>query len=266
MRFRAFIVLLASCLIGWKACAQGLSLRDTAFVGSLSGGSGGGGTSGGGTPAPSPGEYWDMQEASGNRVGEISGTTLVPSAAIGSGTGLYGNMAQWSSTADLVATMPAYTSGQSISVNYWQKWVTYSVGAFMPDFTFYTDNENDYLYAQIDADAGPPYELNAYLVNNATEEFVTGTFTASLDYWLMVTLVYDGGAGTLTLYLNGVAEGTTPSVTLGSDSDPALRFDAGSGNETGGLDEVYFKYGYAFTADDVTWLYNAGAGRQFSDF
>lgn len=241
---------------------QGLTFRDIAFIGAGGGGGGGGGTTGGGGTSPgAPTEYWDFQEASGTRTGEVLGTALAPtSGPIGSASGLYGNAAQWSSSDDLGAVMPAFTGGNSLSINYWMKWVT-SAGNYMPTVEFDTGTGfSDYLYFQWQ----PADTVDLYTTGPG---HVATTYTPSAGTWLMVTIIFSGVSSKPSLYLDGAFIGESASTdVLGSKAAPEIVISGESAQETAQIDEMAVFYNYVLTADNVTWLYHGGAGRQYSDF
>jgi hypothetical protein len=259
-------VLTVGCL---KACGQGFFFTSpTTLNVSGTGSTGGGGGGGGGTSPGAPTEYWDLNEASGNRIGEVSGTVLddVGGTINNTASGLYGNAAEWNNSRDLVATVPAYTSGNSISINYWLQLPSFS-GLEMPQCRFWAGASVGDDQIKLEQWNGVDVTSGLYVFVDASDygDYQDETYEQTAA-WRMITLVYTGGAGLIALYVDSVllGESSTPS-TIGSQAAPSFFFEGVTGMETARIDEVYFKYA-ALTSEQIVWMFNSGSGRQYSDY
>lgn len=219
-----------------------------------------------GTSPGTPAEYWDMQEGAGDRVGEISSTIMTGAAVGNSASGLYGNCAEWNTTADLIAIVSAYTTGGDVALNFWFR-IPSPSGLDIPQFFYETgatlgDALDFEQWNGVDGTSG----AYSYADGDVFRDITAGYGDAQTSNWRMVSISYNGVSGILSFYLDGSLVGTTASaVVLGSRATPRIRINGYNGMETVRVDEIYFKYG-TFTSANVTWMWNAGAGRQFSDF
>lgn len=263
MRYLLAILFLCVSTLG-----QGLTLTDFVFIAGGTASSGGGG--GGGT-APGPTEYWDFQEASGNRIGEVLGTVLAPvGGSIGNtASGVYGNAAEWNAAQGFEADLPAYATNQSFTITYWMQRVTntgkramemrFEGGSGLGDWVAIRQHNGvtyaDGWQAYIDTEDFP----------GSDEVTVTDAQTTA---WVMLTMVWHADTGLLDLYTDGALRGsTTTPITIGPAAAAFLEIaNTGSSIETTRMDELYYKLGTALTADQIDWQFNGGAGRQYSDY
>lgn len=251
--------------LGLNAFGQGLSLRDPAFLSQGLGGSLGAGEGGGPVSPGAPTEYWDMQEGAGNRVGEVSATVMAGPTVGNNAGGLFGNCAQWNSSANLDSVVPGgYNSGDSVSINFWIKFVT-NTGADSPVMNFWCESSFNHVISYFETSTSFQAYIFDFNMSN-TYDYTDSGYVRDTN-WRMISLSYDGGTELLTLFIDGVLKGASSTpFTLGTQASPELDWDGQSGQETTRLDEIYIKVGHAFTEDEVTWLWNSGVGRQFSDF
>jgi hypothetical protein len=275
MRFRFLILVLAVTFgfVAVKACA-GFTLMNPAFVAATAGGGGGGGTSGGGGGEVSPGsptEYWDMQEASGDRTGEVSGVVITAGGAIDDAAGIQGNAARFpaDTSQDLESDyLPegydtgGYAVDTSISINFWYKFDTTSHTTFRFPFMTFSGDNDDMISFGINND-----EVTAYIESDAGSDSVQHIHTADTS-WHMVSIVYDHTTDLMSFYFDGdMVDDTATPTALEGDPFPFIEFNGTSfSTEETRLDELSIHFGTAFTADNVTWIWAGGSGRAFGDF
>ncbi|MDD5041928.1 MAG: carbohydrate binding domain-containing protein [Candidatus Peribacteraceae bacterium] len=92
------------------------------------------------------------------------------------------------------------------------------------------------------------------------------SFTAGQWYFVVANFQR---AGNLTMYVNGVAEASTLDISDKQGSmNNASPFEIGSAAGTFPVDGAMDSFSYlnrVLTADEITWLYNAGNGRVYKD-
>jgi hypothetical protein len=268
-----FVFILAFCI---ASHAQGLTLRNPVFLAAVSGGGSGGGTSGGGGsfPGTAPTEYWDFDEASGDRIGEVIGIHLAASAEIGSAAGLQNNCVTFQSGAPAVmgllstsdTTDLAYSTGADWSVAYWYKSASFNTGYDSPQVEHWlTDSMHNY-YGSWYFDL--QFNVAVDDASGDDSEFLH-TWSESNGTWHLVVFTYDASAGVIEMFINTASEGTgTGTVTMVSATHGYFEIgNSFSVNANGGsIDELALWLNYELTPTDITWLYNSGAGRAYSDF
>lgn len=84
----------------------------------------------------------------------------------------------------------------------------------------------------------------------------------------MLTIVYSGTTHLLSFYINGSLIGTTSTPVVYTHTGPLdeIDIDGETGANSSAFDEMAMFLTHALTQDEIDWLYNAGAGRQYSDF
>jgi len=108
------------------------------------------------------------------------------------------------------------------------------------------------------------------IARNTTTQSITDSSTSNDSTWNFVVFVLNS-ATERRLYVDGteVAGGASEtSVTNNSSWDDvtfAYRGDTTPSLPYSGLLDEWFFYGKALTADNVTWLWNSGSGRDFGD-
>ena len=93
----------------------------------------------------------------------------------------------------------------------------------------------------------------------------------SLSTWYLLTATYSTGSDILTLYVNATSQGTAGRAGGTGYPGDASNFGIGSRPENrvsnswdGAIDQVGF-WRRALSADEVSYLYNAGAGRTYAE-
>ncbi len=208
--------------------------------------------------------WWSLNEASGDRADSVGSTTLAALNEPGSAAGVQGSALSVDSASDEVLVQAPDNADISLnatnfSISGWinfsdipgvdQVWLVKGVaGAY--DYYFYLRADGKIVFAF------SPDGENIYSVASAQ--------SLSPANWYHVAAVYDGAQ--VVLYINA---GTPASLEYNSgifDGSAALKigtFDYGTGISQS-IDEVAI-WKRALTPNEISWLYNNGAGRSFSE-
>ncbi len=260
----AFFAIFAFFVV--NSFGQGLTLRDTAFVAALSGSHpapGGGG--GGGSEPSAPSYYWSFEEtgSSVDRLDQVASKILRPNASgEKSASGLQGLAVHWGACDDYNFVTPdpngiGYTSGNDLSVAYWMK-KTATDAEDMTRFKFNTDGSHHLNVIQ-----SGPTDLDVYF--NGTSHEINPSYTHDTS-WHLFSIVYDGGTDILEFFIDGVSKGSSSTpYALAGYTDVEITLDGRCGDEML-IDELAIWMNHKLDADEMTWLINSGAGRQWSDF
>lgn len=230
-------------------------------------------------PAVNPGRssleaWWALEESSGTRSDSHGANHLSPSGSPASGTGVVG------SALDLESTTSDYLSRASTaSLQFGDE--SFSVAAWVKlesKQAFHT------LIGKYDASASPKseWELNyrsttdrfRFIVSANDAGSVQGVVSSnvfgapSLATWYFVVGVHDAAGNTVQISVNagtadsaaysGGCHASTADITIG------LRNNTGVLNYGDGLHDEVCVYRKALSADEITWLYNGGAGRSYA--
>lgn len=217
--------------------------------------------------------YWKLEEASGARVDEHDDHDLTDNNTVTSDTGILGTAAkftaansEWLSVADhadfafsTAFSGQAWVNTNSVTGNH-EIAGQWNWGVTDPGWSIrLAADEILCLIAATSSDAGANYG------ETTDSNLSTGT-------WYHIVWVYDGGgaasADELKVYLNGTLK--TLSFTGGiADSlqnptaDVVLGRFTGIGNYWDGLMDAVALWSRALTSDEVTELYNGGAGLEY---
>ncbi|HLE48845.1 MAG TPA: DUF2341 domain-containing protein [Patescibacteria group bacterium] len=151
------------------------------------------------------------------------------------------------------------TTTNQLTVEGWAKFNTVSVAqSIVSKYASGTDRE----WALNITSAGI---LNGEIINNAGGNYLvkTGATTLIASQWYHLAMTMDESNTTLTIYLNGVKEGTTtsPSGTIANNTTTAVTLGErtnGSLDVNGVIDDVKI-YNYARTPAQIAWDYDRGA-------
>lgn len=108
--------------------------------------------------------------------------------------------------------------------------------------------------------------------NPSDRAIATGTSTISTGTWYHFVGTWDGT--TARIYVNGTEEATATNASFGAFTGTAMPFSIGSRSWSTKNDAATGHDGklalcgiwdVALTADNITWLYNGGAGRNYSE-
>lgn len=210
--------------------------------------------------------YHNLNETSGTRVdSHTGGYDLTDNGTVTSLTGVQGNGASFD---------PAGTEYLDSATTYGAA-VGSSVTSFSVSFWFKTDvtGSNDGMF-YIGNFSGSHGEFNVHngsgnnLVTSIDGASTTWSFTHSdTASWHHYAFAYNGSS--VTIWYDNVKQHTASAysttlnfsglkLVLGGYFDNRFLHD-------GGLDEVSVYTGKAFSDAEVTWLYNSGSGRTYSD-
>lgn len=260
-----FVIYIVLCLWCWAPLAQLRAIPLSVFLG--------------GSPPPagageSPGTsgllaWWAMTtnaDSSGN------GRTLNESGTITNSAGLVDDAGYNASTGALFLGDAAWmTPAGDFSIGLWVKPddgrpATQGRGLFAQFGTAATTKS--YLLL-----LGTDGSLNAYVSGDGNAQIQTISTTNFADgpasSWTYVVLVFKASTA-LRIYVNGNLENSNTTSIPASVYNATVGIDvfryAGNNSNTlvGGIDEIHF-YGKELSQDNITWLYNNGNGRTFTD-
>ncbi|MFJ9779914.1 LamG-like jellyroll fold domain-containing protein [Amycolatopsis sp. NPDC101161] len=203
--------------------------------------------------------WWKLNQTSGSTVTDSSGTgnTAAASAVTWSG-----GAATLDGTSSQIATGgPVLNTAASYTVSAWVKpatlgsaFQTYVVqkGAVMSGlYLEYDPSTHKWSFSRFGTDAA-----------NATVYRAESSADAQAGVWTHLAGVYDSGTGSMTLYVNGAAAGSTTDPTPMAAGGPLVIghgwYTGADGNyATGQVDSVQ-AYSRALPAADIATVYNGG--------
>lgn len=210
--------------------------------------------------------WWSLDETSGARADSHGSNNLADTNTVLYDTGKQGNAAYFeranNESLELSTGTPLGFGDEDFSVGAWVKADTLNDGMGII-FKSRLGTDVAYLLMYNNADN----RFRWYVQSGATNHFVDAdTFGApATATWYFVVGVHDSVNDVIKISVNGGAfdsEATTEGSV--ANSEPFVIGDWGSKEWDGLIDEA-FVFGKALSADDITWLYNSGAGRQYSD-
>lgn len=257
----------------------------------LSSQGGGGGSSP--VPPPQPTLWWAFEDTvtTGfeSRLDSVSSVELSPSGSgaasvsglIGSGfhPSSGGGFLTSKSGANSAIPALAYTSGNDLSISYWFKAVT-SLGGFTTwsDFNFFFHNTTstiDYSYnlnqELMDQNGAGNVYIDSAIIDisdfSSSDVIVTNTMSNPLIGWHHAVVVYNASSGLITTYIDGAnaTESDAPGENITTETLGRIEWTISNGSPTVYGDELGIWMNYALTSANVTWLYNSGAGRTYTD-
>lgn len=213
-------------------------------------------------------ESWNLDEASGDRAGQLGNYDLTDNGTVTSTTGLIGNasdhLAANSEFLSAGATsLTEWTSATQASISFWAKrssgthYIAVGASGSSTRRFYVTDHADGNLYA---------------MCSNGTGTFGSVASTSVLNQWNHYVVSFDGTQATdalkLKLWLNGVQQtlaltGPIPSALPNSLQGPFRIGVLGSTYCTGQYDSVQ-PFSRPLVQQDVDDLYNGGAGLVFS--
>lgn len=220
-----------------------------------------------------PTAYWSMEESSGQRNDAVGANHLVESfATINSRSGRVGNGADivpgGFSLLKIANNATIVTGDRDWTYNFWVN--ADSLGAFQFFANKgYSEGASNREWIVSKTGAGNPLALDVFfgaagsarVTNTSGGEPVTSTF-------YMITILHDSVNNLIGIQLNAGTRDTTshPDGVNSGNQDLEFGGSVGVGTYFDGLfDETGWWAGMVLTTAEVTWLYNAGAGRSYAD-
>lgn len=222
-------------------------------------------------------EYWQLDEASGNRAGAHAGLTLTDNNTVGSNTGLvYSNAASFVASSSEYLSRASESTLQTGDIDFW--FAAWAYPTALNPLTFpsvigkdvqATNREYLILY-----DSGT--NRWRWVVGSGGGGFIgrqdANTFGApSINTWHLLVVYHSATSNQVGISVNGGAFDT--SATTGAPSVWTNEFRIGGRTDSaagtffdGRIGPVLFGKNYVPDSADVTWLYNGGAGRTYADF
>jgi hypothetical protein len=219
---------------------------------------------------PTPVEFWNLTEASGNRTGSVSATVLTDNNTVGSVINAGGAM-DGAAASFVAANNESLTNASPTGIPTDDQDITISAWVRIPTGTA----ANVAIAGNYDISAGGFGNLLYFDNTNARFRFFCGLLSTviqtpvssvSYDTWYHVVGWHDTGANTINIVVNN---GTVYSAADASQPGTAAKFGIGAyfnggaidttedGN--GRIDEVAI-YDRVLTADEIACLFSLGAG------
>lgn len=223
--------------------------------------------------APVPTAYWELEEASGNRVDSVQGISLAfsgagPATIFYQAPGIIGKALGMQNPVIFVEYMIQNSIPLAIGVAGWSLtcWVKFNTPATVSYVTVgwrgaVTFNEFRFKISTV---AGNPF-MGVFVTDDSFNDYTNDSVAPlTTGVWHHLAMTYSA-AGLLTIYLDdAVVVSTNPGLSMTSDvSGNFLIVAAGPlAPETFDctMDEVGLWLTKALTATDIDALYNAGAG------
>ena len=219
-------------------------------------------------PAVSPGttglvSWWSLDEASGDRADSHGSNHMSPVATPGNATGKVGSGVDLEASSSQYLTIAAAAqtglgSAGSFSFGAWYQVESTgtrfvaskrSVGA--AEFTITTSNE-----------ATPACYF--YLSPGFSPHVISAAFP--VGSWVFLVVGYNSATGQSCVSVNGAAPNTATRTFGGLATAPfSIGYDLSGGllKFDGVIDEAFY-YTRWLSDDELSWLYNSGAGRAYS--
>jgi hypothetical protein len=216
--------------------------------------------------ARSPGAYWAFNEGTGvaaaDSLGNVNNLSLQGAAGwVLRSTGNYAlNLNGSSSNFATTAGYPVVNTSESFTVSAWVRLnntggyqtLTAIEGTNVSPFFLGTNAANKFRLGQISADS----TSGTFVVANGTTTLATGT-------WYHVVGVYNKATTTLTLYVNGAAEGTATATTSWQANGATVvgrsRWNGANADPVNGaIDDVRY-YGRVLTTNEILILAGGGS-------
>jgi hypothetical protein len=218
--------------------------------------------------------WWTFDETSGNRADSHGSNTAVPTGTPGYGTGKKGNALDLEITS--VNEYLTVTDNDSISLN-------------ATDFTIcgwvYFESLSGTTLAFLLSKYAAAYEYSLYYTPGATNRFnltvfhngVNDPITASVagattGVWYFIAATFNNTSKALTISVDNGTPGTATATgkTIANTATNLFigTLSAAPGNDAYTLDGMMDEWAIwkrVLTAEEITWLYNAGAGRTYSE-
>lgn len=223
-------------------------------------------------PATNPGttgliSWWSLDETSGNRADSHGSNTLTDNNTVLSAAGKQGNAADFerdnTEYLSIVDNAGLSTGDIDFTVGGWVK----NESLTNTNTVIAKRDDSDYEYSLGTSNTGPNHQF--FFQINAPVTVYEGN-AISTGVWYFVVAWHDATNDLIYIQVNN---GTAASQATGGSapSDTTAPFIIGNNNVSatprphdGLIDELFF-YKRILTADERTWLYNAGAGRAYSE-
>jgi parallel beta-helix repeat protein len=214
---------------------------------------------------PAPAGHWTLSDGSGataadtGNPGSHAGTVSVPGVSWGSGYAMFAGTG-----GTITSSGPVIDTTKSFTVAAWVNPQT--LGASTQTLLVQQATVNSGFYLEYNGSTWQFAEPTADTSTSSTQR-ITSTAPASANVWTHLVGTYDASTHTMTLYVNGVSNGSGTNPTPIASSGPLVMgrgfLNGSSGNPfTGALADVRL-YQQALTGAEAQSLYqNSGFGAQ----
>lgn len=217
--------------------------------------------------ASAPTDYvscWDLEETSGTRVDATGVNDLTDVNSVGSATGINGTGADFESSLNhsLIKASPTgmVTGSSARSASIWFKLESLkAVDGYQTliNTGVQSVGDDEWTFIVWENGSGGEYlAIDRFGARHNSTELGLSTGT-----WYHAVVTWDGS--TVRWYLNNVTKGTSSGGTYNTGSSANLRVGkrfADAGSVFDGVLDIAEYYNRALTTDEITELYNGGAG------
>lgn len=209
--------------------------------------------------------WWSLNEESGTRADNAGSNNLTDNNTVGYAAGVQGNAANFTALnneALTIADNANLRANGSFSIGGW--FYLKSSGVSQDIATKWITGTGNREYAlRVTASN----KLTFFASNDGTTYIQAETPALSTSTWYFAIAWFDAGTGYAHIQLdNGTtanSAGTIASILSGSNSFALSRL--GSLTLDGYEDEIFIYNGRTLSADERSWLYNAGSGRRYCE-
>lgn len=223
--------------------------------------------------------YYELEETSGTRVDSHGGNNLADGNTVTSTTGIQGTAAYFTAanSEHLDITDASQTGldlgagGSDFAISQWVKFNSLPASnAFASWFFKWDGGSNNRSYVLEFYITAGEHRSAVLLSSNggggAYSNSISLGQTLATDTWYHWVYNYDASAGTLQVYIDGSLAAThnsTPTSIYNGTAD--LKVGEGQGYFDGARDEIAIWSGQTLSTAEISWLYNSGSGRSYSD-
>lgn len=204
--------------------------------------------------------YWKLDESSGNAGDSVGSNDLTNNNTVTYSLGKINNGGDFvaaNSESFTASGFPSMTGGVH-SVAFWFKADVIDGAARFPYILRnVADNANYYIYVYQN---GGVNKIALASWNGSGQTGFDSAATISTGTWYHFVGVFNGASS--IIYLNGSSDATGSTLTINSGTDLNIGANSGASFYDGMIDEVGV-WNRVLTSDEVSTLYNSGAGLQY---
>lgn len=222
--------------------------------------------------------WWTLDETTGTRVDSHGSNNVIEADPVGYVAGKQGNAADFTGASDchLYITNPTNlnTGANDWSVALWVNLDEYTAALFdcllgLSDTNFSSNNDGG-MHIGYRGGTEDRFDVTIRVVSTRYNCNASSFGLPSLATWYFLYAYHDASANEIGISIN---DGTVDTATYtGTPNTKTANLSLGRLGHTGTvqyylngkLDEVAW-FNRTLTADEITWLYNSGAGRTYGD-
>lgn len=216
--------------------------------------------------------YWKVDESSGNLDDAHSTNDLVNNNTATFSTGIINNGAVTASASNQFFDLDSGSqtgllpSNSSWTINFWMNASSFAAGTYFSGFRRWVGTTARSYLIYFENVAGTKTAFFYISVDSTAFDSVTPVVTLNTNTWYMWTMVFTANTS-IELFQNGTSiainsTGIPAGTYTGGTGDIAIAGDGTTGDLNGTFDEIGF-WNRALSSDEITELYNSGAGFQY---